>query len=273
MSYIEYPNINPYIIKFGELGITWYSLSYVLGILLGWVYARYLLNLFNDPTNVTKQHLSDFISWIIIGIVIGGRMGHVIFYDPEKYLADPIEILRTYHGGMSFHGALVGTILSIYFFSVKYKLDFRILADIVATSAPLGLFLGRIANFINGELWGRPTEIYLPWAMVFPHADDLPRHPSQIYEALSEGLLLFFIMWFIAIRGGLNKRLYMSGMFLIFYGIARIFCEFFREPDWHIGYLYSSFTYGQLLSLPMIILGTIFIYKRNDSSKTNLRRY
>ncbi len=252
---IPYHNINPIILPLGPLAVSWYSLSYVVGILLGWKYANLITDKYN--LGITKKHFEQFINWIILGIIIGGRLGFVLFYDPIKYFKNPIAILKIYEGGMSFHGGIIGALVVTYIFSYINKLNFLTLCDVLSTISPIGLFLGRIANFINGELYGRITNV--PWAMVFPYGGLLPRHPSQIYEALLEGVLLFIIMFVsvycyrtILVRG------ITSAIFLISYSTFRSFVEFFREPHYEIGY----FTAGQILSIPLFILGIYLIIQR-----------
>lgn len=255
---IALQNINPIIISFGPFSITWYSLSYVVGILLGWVLASKIVQKYS--LDISKKHLEDFVTWAIIGIVVGGRIGYILFYDPIKYILNPLDILKTYEGGMSFHGGITGLCLVAYFFSRKYKIKFLTLMDILATVAPLGLFLGRLANFINGELYGRVTN--LPWGVIFPGSDMRIRHPSQLYEAVFEGVVLFVILIYIVFRcNSLKSPSLTSGIFLIIYSIFRIIIETFREPDIHIGFLFENLTMGQLLSLPMLILGTYLIIK------------
>jgi phosphatidylglycerol:prolipoprotein diacylglycerol transferase len=258
---IDFPNINPVIFSVGPLAISWYSLAYVVGILCGWYYVNKLILL--HPLGINKKHTEDFVSWAIISIIIGGRLGYVLFYDPEKYLANPIEIFKTYEGGMSFHGGIFGVGLASYLYCRKNQIRFLSFSDILAVVAPIGLFLGRLANFINAELYGRPTDV--PWAVIFPYSDGLPRHPSQLYEALLEGFVLFWIMiYFTYRRKALINPGRISGIFLIFYGIFRAFIEFFREPDVKIGFIAKYFTLGQLLCMPMIIIG---IYLLTYSTK------
>ncbi len=265
---LKFPDIDPVIISFGPLAVSWYSLSYLVGILLGWFYILKLIRI-NKSTNlnininnnnlITKQHIDDFISWVIIGIIIGGRLGYVLFYDPIKYFSNPIEILKTYEGGMSFHGGIAGYVAASAIFARLNKISFLELTDLSASAVPIGLFLGRIANFINGELYGRVTDV--AWGFVFPRGGLQARHPSQLYEAALEGLVLFFIM-FIAIFKfkSLEKRGFLSGLFLICYPIFRIIVEFFREPDAQIGFLAEWFTMGQLLSIPMLLCGVLLIF-------------
>jgi phosphatidylglycerol:prolipoprotein diacylglycerol transferase len=254
---LDFPNIDPVIITLGPLAISWYSLSYVIGVLLGWYYVLKLIE--TNHLSISKQNIDDFVSWAIIGIIIGGRLGYVLFYDPVKYFSNPIEILKTYEGGMSFHGGISGLIMASFLFCKRRKIAFFGLMDLCAVVAPIGLFFGRIANFINAELYGRITDV--PWAFIFPGSDGLARHPSQLYEAILEGFLLFFIQRYIISKvGGLKYPGLLSGVFLIFYSFFRIIVEFFREPDFKIGYLAEYFTMGQLLCIPMIIVGIILIY-------------
>lgn len=262
---IDFPNINPVIFSVGSLAVSWYSLSYIVGILLGWYYANKLILLY--PIGISKQHTEDFISWAIIAIIIGGRLGHVLFYDPEKYLSNPIEILKTYEGGMSFHGGIFGVGVAAYLYCKKNQIRFLSFSDVLAIVAPIGLFLGRIANFINAELYGRQTNV--PWAVIFPHSDGFPRHPSQLYEALLEGLFLFCIMLYFTYKSKfLQNPGRMSGIFLIFYGSFRVLVEFFREPDVKIGFIFKYFTLGQILCIPMILLGA---YLWNHSTKNTIK--
>ena len=262
---IDFPNINPVIFSVGPFSVSWYSLSYVFGVLLGWYYANKLIVLY--PIGITKKHTEDFISWAIIAIIIGGRLGHVLLYDPAKYLANPIEIIKTYEGGMSFHGGIFGLGIAAYLYCRKNHIIFLSFSDILAIVAPIGLFLGRIANFINAELYGRPTNV--PWSVIFPYNDGLPRHPSQLYEALLEGLVLFCIMMGFTYKSrSLQHPGKMSGIFLIFYGIFRVFVEFFKEPDIKIGFIFKYFTLGQILCIPMILLGA---YLLNSSTKNSIK--
>ena len=254
---LDFPNIDPVLISLGPLAISWYSLSYVVGILLGWFYALKLID--TGDTKITRKNVDDFITWVIIGVIVGGRLGYVLFYDPVKYLSNPIEILKTYEGGMSFHGGIIGYITATFWFVRRNKISFFALMDLSAASVPIALFLGRIANFINAELYGRATDV--PWSFIFPGSDGMARHPSQLYEAALEGALLFCMLLIVAIKyKGLQKRGLLSGLFLLFYGIFRIIVEFFREPDVQIGFLAGAFTMGQVLCLPMIAIGVYIIF-------------
>lgn len=255
---INFPQIDPVIFYIGSFPIKWYSLAYVFGIIFGIYYAKKIIKIF--PNRITEKNLDDFVTWSIIGIVLGGRLGYVLFYDPIKYLSHPIDILKTYEGGMSFHGGMVGLILAIYLFAKKNKINFINFLDLIAIVAPIGLFLGRMANFINAELYGRITDV--PWAVIFPGSDLQPRHPSQLYEALGEGIFLFLIMYYCAFKNSsLNRRGETAAFFLIFYSILRMFIENYREPDFHIGFIYTNFTMGQLLSLPMFLIGVYLMIK------------
>jgi phosphatidylglycerol:prolipoprotein diacylglycerol transferase len=259
---IIHPNINPIIISFGPLAISWYSLSYVSGLLIGWYMIIKIATRFD--LNIRKEQLDDFLTWAILGVILGGRLGYVILYDPIKYFSDPILIIKTYEGGMSFHGGIFGFVLATYLYAKKNKIKFLTLLDSSAIVAPIGLFLGRIANFINAELYGNITDV--PWAVIFPRSDYMPRHPSQLYEALLEGLLLFIIMNYLCFR---KKMIYSTGklsaMFLICYTIFRSFVEFFRVPDIQIGYLTFGLTMGQILCIPMLIIGIWLLMKRNKN--------
>lgn len=253
MLAIPFPHIDPYIIHVGPLGVTWYSLSYVAGIIIGWQYALYLIN--KTSSNIKQKDFDDLITWLIIGIIVGGRLGYVFLYEPAKYLSNPIEILKTYEGGMAFHGGLLGVMIASYSFCYVRKIRYLELIDILATVAPIGLFLGRIANFINAELYGSPTS--MPWGVVFPGAGELPRHPSQIYEAISEGLILCLVMGFFMLKLQLYKRVgCLSGIFAIGYALSRFICEFYRVPDFE----FLGLTSGQLYSIPMFLVGGYLVY-------------
>ena len=241
----------------------WYALAYVIGIIGGIYYGAALVGrreLWGEVAPPDAQHIHDFMVWAIIGVIIGGRLGYVLFYNPAFYFAHPDQIIAIWRGGMSFHGGLAGVIAAGLVFSHRYRLSAWSLGDVFASAAPIGLFFGRIANFINGELWGRVSD--MPWAVVFPRGGDLPRHPSQIYEALLEGAALFIVLRLLAVRyGALARPGMVLGMFLIGYGAARIFIEFFRAPDIQLGYFASLFTMGMMLSLPMVLAGVI-VYVR-----------
>jgi phosphatidylglycerol:prolipoprotein diacylglycerol transferase len=261
---INFPNIDPVIINiYGPFSVTWYSMAYVTGIILGWAYVkkinhRYLLNI-ND------KFIDDLITYTIIGIIIGGRLGYVIFYDLSNYFHHPLEILATWNGGMSFHGGLWGLVLAIYIASRMAKQKFLSVMDIVSCVAPIGIFFGRIANFIRGELYGRITSE--PWGMVFPFGGPLPRHPSQIYEALLEGVIIFVIQYLLLSRTKiLQSQGLLGASFLIQYSVYRSFIEIFREPDRNIGFI-SGLTMGQILSFPMIAIALILILRSYNQNK------
>ena len=226
-----------------------------MGILLAWYYVKYL-NKLNNPDAIKPKLIDDLITYIIIGIIIGGRLGYVLFYDLAYNLKEPTNILRTWEGGMSYHGGLLGVITAAFIYCKLYKIPFFKLMDLLACATPIGLFLGRIANFINGELWGRPTDA--PWGVIFPGQIE-PRHPSQLYEAFFEGLILFLILFFLynKIRRFNGMA---SGLFLLLYALFRGLVENYREPDSQIGFIFTNFTMGQLLSAPMVIIGIVIIF-------------
>ena len=255
-------NFDPVLIDLGIIKIHWYSLAYVFGILIGWWYGRLIITKKihgSDQENYLKN-FDDLISYIIIGVIVGGRLGYVIFYNLSFFVNQPIEILKLWEGGMSFHGGLIGVILSTYIFSKIKKLNYKIYFDIICCAAPIGIFLGRIANFINSELYGTPTD--KPWGIIFPEIDNLSRHPSQLYEAFLEGIVLFVLINFLFLKKNFNYGL-ISFLFLIFYGIFRIISEFYREPDKHIGYIFDFISLGSLLSVGMMIFAILFILKIN----------
>jgi phosphatidylglycerol---prolipoprotein diacylglyceryl transferase len=254
---LPFPNIDPVAIEIGPLAVRWYGLAYFAGILLGWLYARRLAEntrLWGGQPALTRGHIDDFLLWAVLGIILGGRLGYVIFYQPGWYLDDPTAVLRIWEGGMSFHGGLVGTIVAMILFAARRQISALSLFDVIAASVPFGLFFGRIANFINGELYGRPTDV--PWGVVFPAGGDVPRHPSQLYESALEGIGIFMVLWLLTHRfGSLRWPGMTGGAFLVLYGAARIFVEFFREPDPQLGFLVGFLTMGMLLSLPMVLVG------------------
>jgi phosphatidylglycerol:prolipoprotein diacylglycerol transferase len=260
---ITYPVFDPIAIAIGPIAIRWYALSYIAGIVLGWIYARALVRndrLWGGPAPITLLQLDDFILWVTVGIILGGRTGYVLFYNLPFFIAHPAEILELWKGGMSFHGGFLGCVAAVILFCRANRLPILSLGDITTAVGPIGLFLGRLANFINGELWGRPADASVPWAMVFPNGGPLPRHPSQLYEAGLEGVLLFAILAVMILRFGALKRPgLILGSFIMVCGFARIASEFFREPDPQLGFLWGGLTMGMLLSLPMIIVGAIII--------------
>jgi phosphatidylglycerol:prolipoprotein diacylglycerol transferase len=258
---IPFPHIDPVAIAVGPFAIRWYALSYVAGIVLGWWYSRRLAAnapLWGDTRRPTQADMDDQIVWIALGIVLGGRVGYVLFYNLASYIERPAEIFTVWRGGMSFHGGFLGTILAIVLFARSRGLNALAMLDVAAVVAPIGLFTGRVANFVNGELWGRPAPD-LPWGVVFPMGGDVPRHPSQLYEAFAEGLVLLAIMA-VAVRiFGFRRPGLVGGIFVLGYSVARIVCEFFREPDAQLGFLFGGTTMGQLLSVPMAAAGIAVI--------------
>ncbi|MDC0531368.1 prolipoprotein diacylglyceryl transferase [Alphaproteobacteria bacterium] len=255
--------MNPIAIDLGIIQIRWYAFSYIAGILLSWALILKIIKF--KSINLDKKVISELISNSMIGIIIGGRLGYVIFYNPEYFLNNLTEIFKLWNGGMSFHGGFIGVIMAVIYTSKKSKTPIMLLADLIAVVSPIGIFFGRLANFINGELYGRVTNH--TFGMIFPNGGNLPRHPSQLYEAFFEGFTLFIIMLlFIKFTNILNKRGFITALFILLYGSFRFCIEFFREPDMHIGLLYFNFSMGQLLSLPMIIIGFYFmilIIKKN----------
>ncbi len=252
---MNFPNIDSTAFIIFGLSIKWYGIAYAVGFLGGITYAKILSRRFKP---LSPNVFEDIILWVAIGTVLGGRLGFVIFYDPNFYVNNLVLIILDIRkGGMSFHGGLIGVILSCYIFSRIKKIDFLSIMDIVSCCVPIGLFFGRLANFVNAELWGKPTSV--PWGIIFPDAGLIPRHPSQLYEALLEGIILFFILTYIYSRKN-NSKGFTASIFLILYGSFRILCEFFRVPDYHIGYLLADvITMGMVLSIPMILIGTIVL--------------
>ena len=257
---LPFPALNPVIVHLGPLAIRWYALAYIVGILIGWLYARALVrseSIWGGPAPMKPVDFDDFILWVTLGIILGGRIGYVLFYNLPHFARHPTEIVQLWHGGMSFHGGFLGCVVAVVLFARSRGIPMLTLGDVTCAVAPVGLFLGRIANFVNGELWGRPSDV--PWAMVFPSGGPLPRHPSQLYEAALEGLVLFGLLA-LAIRLGALKRPGLCvGIFALGYGIARFSCEFFRQPDPQLGFLWEGLTMGMLLSLPMMAVGLAFI--------------
>ena len=251
------PEFDPFAIQFGAFGIRWYALAYIVGLLGGLYLLRREAKHPGAP--ISAPQLDMLLNYVIIAIILGGRIGYVTFYDPLYFLTHPIEIIKIWQGGMSFHGGLLGVTLAMLLFARRHNIPLLAVSDRVAMVVPIGLFLGRLSNFINGELMGRVSD--LPWAMIFPNSDGLPRHPSQLYEAGLEGLALGVVMWVAVRRGALAKRGTMTALLLTGYGIARFAVEYVREPDAQLGTLFGITTMGQLLSLPMIGFGA-YIYQR-----------
>lgn len=253
---LPFPAIDPVLVQIGPFAIRWYALAYIAGIVLGWQIVRRLVQ--RPGWSMTPEAVDDLLFYATLGIILGGRLGYILFYQPGHYLANPLDILAVWRGGMSFHGGLIGVLLASALFARSRGLSFREVVDALAVVTPIGLFFGRIANFINGELWGRVSDV--PWAVVFPHAGPEPRHPSQLYEAALEGLVLFAVMlWFARRPYRPESRGTLGGIFLIGYALARITAEFFREPDAHLGFLAGGLTMGQLLSVPMLVVGVLAV--------------
>ncbi len=257
---IPFPAFDPVLISFGPFAIRWYALAYIVGILLGWLYARTMIKhetLWGGVPPMTPADFDDFVLWVTLGIILGGRIGYVLFYNPDYFAQHPLEMIELWKGGMSFHGGFLGCVLAVVLFARHRGIPILSLGDLTCAAGTIGIFLGRLANFINGELWGRPTDV--PWAMVFPNGGPLPRHPSQLYEALLEGLLLFVVLTVLIRRGALQRPGFIIGAFAFGYGIARTIGEFFREPDVQLGFLWGGVTMGMLLSLPLILAGLVLM--------------
>lgn len=259
---LMYPSIDPVAFHIGSWPVYWYGLAYLVGLLLAWILMSY-----RSRRNgfFTQEEVSDVLFYSALGIILGGRLGYMLFYDWPVFIRDPLTILQTWKGGMSFHGGLLGVILALAWLSHRLKRSIFELTDLVAPMVPMGLGLGRLGNFVNEELLGRVTT--QAWGMVFPHGGPLPRHPSQLYEAFLEGFVLFLILWFYSSKP--KPKGAVSGLFLLGYGLFRFFLEFFREPDVQIGFYWNTFTQGQLLSLPMILIGVIMLiwaYRKRKSA-------
>jgi phosphatidylglycerol:prolipoprotein diacylglycerol transferase len=257
---LPFPVIDPVLISIGPFAIRWYALSYIAGILLGWLYARAIIRnerLWGGQPPLTVADFDDFVLWVTLGIIIGGRTGYVLFYNLPYFIENPGHILQLWHGGMSFHGGFLGCVAAVVLFAWHRGISILSLGDITCAVGPIGLFLGRLANFINGELWGRTTDV--PWGMVFPSGGPLPRHPSQLYEATVEGRVLQAILAILVRKGALRRPGLIIGAFAVGYGIARSICELFRQPDPQLGFLWGGLTMGILLSVPLVLAGIAFI--------------
>ena len=262
---IPFPYIDPVLVHLGPFAIRWYALAYIVGILAGWFYSRHLIRterLWGGQPSGNSAPLKmidfdDFVLWVTLGIILGGRIGYVLFYNLPHFAAHPLEVFQLWNGGMSFHGGFTGCVVAVVLFARARGIPILSLGDLTCAAAPIGIFLGRIANFINGELWGRPADV--PWAMIFPNGGPLPRHPSQLYEATLEGLLMFILLALMVRAGALKKPGLIIGAFACYYAMARGFCEFFREPDAQLGFLWGGATMGQLLSIPLFVVGLCFI--------------
>lgn len=268
MFALPFPAIDPVLIDLGTwpivgpMGIRWYALAYLVGLGLGWMYVRSFVK--KSPQAMTAREVDDLVFYAFLGVILGGRFGYVLFYNFHVYLSDPFAILRVWEGGMSFHGGLAGVIVAMALFCRSRNLSFLAVSDAVAVATPIGLFLGRLANFVNAELYGRVTDV--PWAFVFPRAGPLPRHPSQLYEAVLEGAVLFVVLWLMARSEKIRLRHgVLAGVFLMGYALSRILVETVREPDVQIGYLLGGTTMGQWLSVPIFLAGLYIVLRARKS--------
>ena len=252
-------NFDPIAFQILSFEIRWYSLAYIAGIVIGWLLCK---NIFIKKSNIYEK-FDDYITYIIIGIIIGGRLGYVVFYNFNFYINNILDIFKIWEGGMSFHGGLIGIIIASIFFAKKNNQDFFSYTDLVSLVAPIGIFFGRLANFVNSELYGTYSEV--PWSVTFIKVDNLSRHPSQLYEAILEGVILFLILMYFRKKNYLTKPGLISGLFLIFYSIFRFFVEFFRVPDEQLGYIILNLSMGQIISLIFITIGTILFYIKNEN--------
>ena len=253
---IAFPAFDPVLIRLGPIAIRWYALAYIVGILVGWAYARAIIKreaLWGGRPAMTVRDYDDFVLWVTLGIILGGRMGYVLFYNPAYFAAHPLESIELWKGGMSFHGGFLGCVLAVMLFAHRRGISTLSLGDVTCAAGTIGIFLGRIANFINGELWGRVSDV--PWAMVFPSGGPQPRHPSQLYEALLEGMALFMVLTALIRAGALKRPGFILGAFSFGYAVARSIGEHFREPDPQLGFLWGGLTMGTLLSLPLMVAG------------------
>ncbi|MCX8256497.1 MAG: prolipoprotein diacylglyceryl transferase, partial [Beijerinckiaceae bacterium] len=256
LALVTYPVIDPVLVHLGPLPIRWYALAFIAALVAGWVGTRLLYgrpDLWGARKHPSVLAMDDLVVYMAAGIILGGRIGYVLFYNLPYYLQHPLEMVTVWNGGMSFHGGLIGAIVAMTAFAWRNKVSVLSVTDAVSVTVPIGIVCVRLANFIKPELWGRPTDV--AWAMIFPGSDGQPRHPSQLYEGGLEGVVLFCILLAIVARVGLRRDGLVTACFLIGYGVARIICEFFREPDKQLGYLWHGATMGQLLSIPLILAG------------------
>jgi phosphatidylglycerol:prolipoprotein diacylglycerol transferase len=261
---VPFPDLDPVIFQIGPFALRWYALAYVAGIALGWWYGVRLVKSQRiwgtGAAPITQAQADDLILWITLGIILGGRLGYVLFYRPDLIWTNPLEVLQIWNGGMAFHGGALGVIIAVTVYASRQKIDLLRLGDLVAPCVPFGLFFGRIANFINAELWGKPTD--LPWGVVFPNGGPFPRHPSQLYEAALEGIVLFLILrWATHIARLLPQPGMVTGLFLLFYGVFRIAVELVREPDFHMPHFPLGLTMGMMLSVPMALAGAALVLR------------
>jgi phosphatidylglycerol:prolipoprotein diacylglycerol transferase len=255
---LPFPAIDPVLVQIGPFAIRWYALAYIAGLLLGWWYVKAYVK--KPPMAMSARDVDDFLVWATLGVILGGRPGYVLFYNLDVYLAHPLSIFEVWQGGMSFHGGLVGVTVAIFLFCRKRSLSVLAVGDAIAVAAPIGLFFGRLANFVNGELFGRVTDV--PWAIVFPRGGPEPRHPSQLYEAALEGLMLFLILFFAQRSERIRSKAgVLTGIFLIGYALSRIVVEMVREPDAQLGFLIGGATMGQLLSIPVVLGGLYLVFR------------
>ena len=253
---LPFPAINPTLIQLGPFAIRWYALAYIAGLIVGWALLRAVLgreSLWRCAARPSRESMDDLLAYCAVGVIVGGRLGTVLFYDPALYFAHPLDIFKLWEGGMAFHGGVIGALIAIALFARRIHTPTLTAMDLVALAAPIGLFFGRLANFIKPELWGRPTDV--AWAMIFPGSDGQPRHPSQIYEALLEGAALFVILSIMARLGALRRPGLLTGSFAVLYAVARTFCEFYRDPDPRLEDLGHGLTMGMFLSAPLAIIG------------------
>ena len=261
IAVIPYPHFDPVAVWIWHFPIRWYALAYISGLLIGWRYCVALAK--KPPAIISTEGIDDLLVWVTFGVVLGGRTGYVLFYKPGYYLQNPSDIVALWHGGMSFHGGCAGVVLALWLYCRRHKVSLLGVADIVACAVPIGLFFGRIANFVNGELFGRPSNV--PWAMVFPNGGPEPRHPSELYQATLEGIVLFLVLFALERRGARWRPGLITGAFLIGYAIARTIGELFRQPDEQLGYLlFGVVTMGQILSLPMLAAGAWMIWRARN---------
>ena len=258
MHPLIFPDFDPVLVSFGPFAIRWYALAYIVSLILGWRLMRGLCQ--RTPVVASTLEVDDFLTWAVLGVVLGGRIGYVLFYQPGAFASHPGRILQVWHGGMSFHGGVLGVVAAILLYCRRHRVPVLGFADRLAIVTPMGLGIGRCANFINGELWGRPAPDWVPFRMIYPRVDMVPRFPSELYEAFLEGVVLSAVMWFAAARPGVRARFgFLTGLFLVGYGVARFTAEFAREPDVFLGFLAFGLSMGQILSLPMIAIGIVFM--------------